>query len=158
MKLIIILLFLISISKVFCSIYNHFTIQLAILILSVGDENGISFKNKNGKQEPLKINIDKSSEFNINNDDAILNELISQSVTWFKVFKELSDIHGANQAKNIFIEQHLNNYNNNSDNNNKSIIDIIPALKEIYDSCINNGMNKDEAYKRVNTKNYIKKH
>ncbi|ORX42654.1 hypothetical protein BCR36DRAFT_156730, partial [Piromyces finnis] len=60
------ILILISITKIYCSPYNHLDIQLALLILSAGDHDGNIVKDAN--LEFMKINISKDPSNKVEKD------------------------------------------------------------------------------------------
>ena len=119
------------------SVHNHLNTQLALLILSAGDKNGMTFIG----EDPIKINI-------IKNQEKYSEETIKKLIESSDVFKNSYDEYIKNGLSEEKALKALQNILNNNDK--YAIIDIIPSLKEIYDDCVYKKLSKEETYKKVN--------
>jgi len=119
------------------SVHNHLNTQLALLILSAGDKNGMTFIG----EDPIKINI-------IKNQEKYSEETIKKLIESSDVFKNSYDEYIKNGLSEEKALKALQNILNNNDK--YTIIDIIPSLKEIYDDCVYKKLSKEETYKKVN--------
>lgn len=106
------------ITRIYCHIHNHFNSQLALLILSAGNENGI-FEDNEG---PLKINI--------SNSNIITDDILS------------GNSYGVFEGHILYNKVPVK----------KSIVDIIPVLREIRDTGIKNNLDRETINNNINNK------